>query len=65
MKREYDEMVTSDQIEKYVRNLTDDDQNGDGRVKSLKENCDRIKELAKKSVSKDGSSSKNLDMICL
>lgn len=28
VKREYDEMLTRDQIEKCVRNLMDDDQNG-------------------------------------
>jgi hypothetical protein len=41
----------------------DDDHNGDERVKSLKENCNKLKELARKAVSEDGSSSKNLDML--
>lgn len=61
-KREEDEMVTSEEIEKCVRTLMDDDHSGDDKVKSLKENCKKFKDLAKKTVAEDGSSSKNFDM---
>ena len=65
VKREEDQMVTRDEIQKSVRTLMDDDQySGDHeRVKSLKENCKKLKELAKKAVSEDGSSSKNFNMV--
>jgi UDP-glucosyl transferase 73C len=61
--RDEDQMVTRNEIEKSVRILMDDDHNGDERVKSLKENCNRLKELARKAVSEDGSSSKNFNML--
>ena len=65
VKREEDQMVTRDEIQKSVWTLMDDDQySGDHeRVKSLKENCKKLKELAKKAVSEDGSSSKNFNMV--
>jgi UDP-glucosyl transferase 73C len=59
---EEDQMVTRDEIEKSVRTLMDDDHRGDERIKSLKENCKKFKELAKKAVSEDGSSSMNFDV---
>lgn len=62
VRREEDEMVTRDEIEKCVGTLMGDDHSGDDQVKSLKENCKKLKELAKKTVSEDGSSYKNFDM---
>jgi hypothetical protein len=57
-----DQIVTRDEIEKSVRTLMDNDQSGDERIKSLKENCNKLKELARKAVSVNGSSFKNFDM---
>lgn len=62
VRREEDEMVTRDEIEKCVGTLMGDDHSGDDQVKSLKENCKKLKELAKKTVREDGSSYKNFDM---
>ena len=62
VKREEDQMVTWEEIQKSVRNLMDDDHSGDERVKSLKENYKKLKGLAKKVVFEDGSSFKNFDI---
>lgn len=62
VKRDEDQMVTRDEVEKSVRILMDDDHSGHETVKSLKENCKKFKELAKKTASVNGSSSRNFDM---
>jgi len=57
-----DQIVTRNEIENSVRSLMDNDQSGDERIKSLKENCNKLEEFARKVVSVNGSSFKNFDM---